>query len=158
MHRPELDRLIPSLQAGDTLVITKLDRIARTAAQGSTLIDGLLQQNISVHVLNMGLMDNSPTGKLIRHILFAFSEFERDMIVERTQEGRQIARLRPDYREGRPGYPRRRIELALALLETSTYKEVEASTGISKSTLQRWKRKYELMEDSHEYTNNLSNQ
>lgn len=158
MHRPELDRLIPSLQAGDTLVITKLDRIARTAAQGSTLIDGLLQQNISVHVLNMGLMDNSPTGKLIRHILFAFAEFERDMIVERTQEGRQIARLRPDYREGRPGYPRRRIELALALLETSTYKEVEASTGISKSTLQRWKRKYELMEDSHEYTNNLSNQ
>ena len=103
-------------------------------------------------------MDNSPTGKLIRHILFAFAEFERDMIVERTQEGRQIARLRPDYREGRPGYPRRRIELALALLETSTYKEVEASTGISKSTLQRWKRKYELMEDSHEYTNNLSNQ
>lgn len=158
MHRPELDRLIPALQAGDTLVITKLDRIARTAAQGSTLIDGLLQQNISVHVLNMGLMDNSPTGKLIRHILFAFAEFERDMIVERTQEGRQIARLRPDYREGRPGYPRRRIELALALLETSTYKEVEASTGISKSTLQRWKRKYELMEDSHEYTNNLSNQ
>lgn len=158
MHRPELDRLIPSLQAGDTLVITKLDRIARTAAQGSTLIDGLLQQNISIHVLNMGLMDNSPTGKLIRHILFAFAEFERDMIVERTQEGRQIARLRPDYREGRPGYPRRRIELALALLETSTYKEVEASTGISKSTLQRWKRKYELMEDSHEYTNNLSNQ
>ena len=93
MHRPELDRLIPSLQAGDTLVITKLDRIARTAAQGSTLIDGLLQQNISVHVLNMGLMDNSPTGKLIRHILFAFAEFERDMIVERTQEGRQIDRI-----------------------------------------------------------------
>jgi len=49
----------------------------------------------------MGVMDNSTTGKLIRTIFFAFAEFERDMIVERTSEGKEVARLDPDYREGR---------------------------------------------------------
>ena len=48
------------------------------------------------------MMDNSPNGKLIRTIFFAFAEWERDMIVERTSEGKEIAREREDYREGRP--------------------------------------------------------
>lgn len=65
-------------------MITKLDRLARSASQGIAFIDELLSHGINVHVLNMGLMDNSPTGKLIRNILLAFAEFERDMIVERT--------------------------------------------------------------------------
>ena len=79
-HRPELDRLLDELQAGDTLVITKLDRIARSTSQGIELIQSLLDREITVHVLNMGLMDNTPTGKLIRTIMLAFAEFERDMI------------------------------------------------------------------------------
>ena len=71
-------------------MITKHDRLARSASQGITFIEDLLSHGISVHVLNMGLMDNTPTGKLIRSILLAFAEFERDMIVERTQEGRRL--------------------------------------------------------------------
>ena len=55
------------------------------------LVQKLLDRGIVVHVLNMGLMDNTPTGKLIRNIMLAFAEFERDMIVERTQEGKAIA-------------------------------------------------------------------
>ena len=50
----------------------------------------------------MGMMDNSTTGKLIRSIFFAFAEFERDMIVERTSEGKAVAREREGFREGRP--------------------------------------------------------
>ena len=91
-HRPELDKLLDKLQAGDKLVITKLDRIARSASQGIDLIQSLLDKGITVHVLNMGLLDNTPTGKLIRTIMLAFAEFERDMIVERTQEGKAIAK------------------------------------------------------------------
>ncbi len=67
------------------MVVTKLDRIARSATQGIELIQSLLDQGTTVHVLNMGLMDNTPTGKLIRNVMLAFAEFERDMIVERTQ-------------------------------------------------------------------------
>ncbi len=62
-HRPELDKLLARLQAGDKLVTTKLDRIARSASQGIDLIQSLLDRGITVHVLNMGLLDNTPTGK-----------------------------------------------------------------------------------------------
>lgn len=101
-HRPELDKLMAVMHYGDTLVVTKLDRIARSATQGIELIQSLLDKGVVVHVLNMGVMDNTPTGKLIRNIMLAFSEFERDMIVERTQEGKAIAKQNPEFREGRP--------------------------------------------------------
>ena len=99
--RSEFDKLKAKLSDGDTLVVTKLDRIARNAAGGITLVDDLIERGVKVHILNMGMMDNTPTGKLIRHIMFAFAEFERDMIVQRTSEGKAVARKNPEYREGR---------------------------------------------------------
>ena len=90
--RPELDKLLKRLQTGDRLIVTKLDRIARSAVKGIELVDSLLARGITVHILNMGILDDTPTGKLIRTIFLGFAEFERDMIVERTQEGKQIAR------------------------------------------------------------------
>lgn len=102
IDRPEFDKLKAVLKDGDTLVVTKLDRIARNAAGGIALVDDLIDRGVKVHILNMGMMDNTPTGKLIRHIMFAFAEFERDMIVQRTMEGKAVARQREGYREGRP--------------------------------------------------------
>lgn len=141
-HRPELDKLMDQISDGDTLVVTKLDRIARSATQGTELIQSLLNKGIKVHILNMGLLDNTPTGKLIRNILFAFAEFERDMIVERTQEGKAIAKQNPDFFEGRPKkFSQKQVAHALELLKDHSYKEAEQMTGISKSTLIRAKRK-----------------
>ena len=143
-HRPEFDELMGVLKEGDTLVVTKLDRFARSATQGMDLIQRLLDRGVVVHVLNMGLMDNTPTGKLIRSVMLAFAEFERDMIVERTSEGKAIAKQNPDFREGRPAtYKRAQKEHALELLKDHSYKQVEAMTGISKSTLIRYKRSVE---------------
>lgn len=140
-HRPELDKLLSMIQSGDKLIVTKLDRIARSATQGIELVNTLLDKGVTVHILNMGIMDNTPTGKLIRTIMLAFAEFERDMIVERTQEGKAIAKQKPDFREGRPKkFGREQIELALSLLEDNSYKQVERKTGISKSTLIRAKK------------------
>ena len=148
-HRPELDKLLVVLQAGDKLVITKLDRIARSASQGIELIQSLLDKGITVHVLNMGLLDNTPTGKLIRNIMLAFAEFERDMIIERTQEGKAIARRQPDFREGRPRlYSRKQIQHALELLQDHSYRQVMELTGISKSTLIRAKNKAAAVQDT----------
>ena len=141
-HRPELDKLLDRLQPGDKLVITKLDRIARSASQGIELIQALLDKGVIVHVLNMGLLDNTPAGKLIRNIMLAFAEFERDMIIERTQEGKAIAKKQPDFREGRPRlYSKKQIQHALELLQDHSYKQVTELTGISKSTLIRAKNK-----------------
>ena len=141
--RPEFDKLIAEIKAGDTLVVTKLDRFARSMSQGSELVSELIDRGIRVYILNIGVLDNTPASKLIRNVFFAFAEFERDMIVERTQEGKSIAKQNPDFREGRPPkYKKAQVEHALQLLESNSYSQVEQLTGISKSTLIRAKRKF----------------
>lgn len=102
MDRPEFDKLKALLCPGDKLIVTKLDRFARSASQGSALIEALIEMGVTVHILNMGVMDNTPTGKLIRTIMLGFAEFERDMIVQRTQEGKEIARAKGKRVDGRP--------------------------------------------------------
>ncbi len=110
MERPKFTKLIEKLQAGDTLVVCKLDRFARTASDGVNLIKELFERGVSVHVLNMGLVEDTPNGRLMLHIMAAFAEYERDMIVERLADGKAEAkRQNPGYREGRksmevPGY------------------------------------------------------
>lgn len=142
--RPELDKLIGELKNGDTIIVTKLDRLARSVQQGIELIESLVNKGVKVNVLNMGMMDNTPTGKLIRNVMLSFAEFERDMIMQRTREGREIARQNLNHREGRkPIYTEEQISHALDLLNGSySYTDVVKMTGISKSTLIRAKKKY----------------
>ena len=142
MTRPEFDKLLEELKAGDTLVVAKLDRFARSVSQASDLITKLIDDGIRVDVCNLGILDNSSMSTLMRNILLSFAQFERDMIVERTQEGKAIARQNPDFREGRPKkYSRTQINHALELLKHYSYRQVEEMTGISKSTLIRARRK-----------------
>ena len=142
MTRPEFDKLLEELKAGDTLVVAKLDRFARSVSQASDLITKLIDEGIRVDVCNLGILDNSSMSTLMRNILLSFAQFERDMIVERTQEGKAIAKQNPEFREGRPKkYSRTQINHALDLLEKYSYKQVEDMTGISKSTVIRAKRK-----------------
>ena len=80
-------------------------------------------------------------GKFFLTTLLAVAELERNMIIERTQTGKAIAKQNPDFREGRPKlYNTKQIDHALDLLQCHSYKEVEQMTGISKSTLIRAKR------------------
>ncbi|WP_445490448.1 recombinase family protein [Niallia sp. 03133] len=140
--RPKFKELLSLLKEGDTLVVTKIDRFARSTIEGSEIVKELLERGVIVNILNLGRLDNTPQNKLIRTMFFAFAEFERDMIVERTQEGKAIAKQREDFREGRPAvYSKKQIAHALKLLESNSYKQVEEKTGISKSTLIRAKRK-----------------
>lgn len=139
--RPELDKLKKKLQSGDTLVVTKLDRVARSVTAGSELIDELNNRGVKVNILNMGIIDDTPTGKLLRNVMLSFAEFERDLIVQRTQEGKEIAKRKPGYREGRPRkYSKKQLEHAMELLNDYSYKQVSELTGISVSTLARTKR------------------
>ncbi|MBR2209702.1 MAG: recombinase family protein, partial [Synergistaceae bacterium] len=116
-YRPELDKLLKIIQSGDTLIITKLDRIARSVINGIQLIEKLNDKGVIINVLNMGTIDSSPTGKLIRNIMLSFAEFERDIIKQRTQEGKAIAKQNPNFHEGRPKkFSRAQINHALELL------------------------------------------
>lgn len=140
--RPNFNKLINKLKVGDTLIVTKLDRFARSMTQGSELVNELIERGIKVNILNIGIMDNTPSSKLIRNIFFSFAEFERDMIVERTQEGKAIAKTKEGFREGRPKkYTSNQINNALSMLTVNggnkSYSQVSELLGISKSTLIR---------------------
>lgn len=91
--------------------------------------------------VNRLLLDNNSMSTLMRNILLSFAQFERDMIVKRTQEGKAIAKQRDDFREGRSKkFSNAQINHALSLLNEYSYKQVEQMTGISKSTLIRCKK------------------
>lgn len=142
MQRPQFSALMNVLQAGDTLIVTKLDRFARTATEGAQTVQELLHKGVTIDIQNMGRVDDSPIGRLLVQVLFSFAEFERSMILERTQTGRKIA-MENGQVMGRPQkYHKEKIDLALRLLdEGKTYPQVERMTGISKSTLLRNRKK-----------------
>lgn len=135
-HRPELDKLLGLLREGDTIVVTKLDRIARSTRDGLDIIDELLSKGVSINILNMGKFDDSPTGRLMRTIFFAFAEFERDMIVQRTSEGKEICRNDPNWKEGRKRKAPAEFEKFLKMQKDGlvTVDDCCAELGISRST------------------------
>lgn len=138
--RPELDKLMNRMKDGDTICVTKLDRIARNLKQGIELIDQLNKRGIKVHVINMGIIDNTPTGQQIRNIMLALAEWERDMILQRAQDGKAIAKTKPGFREGRPRkFKRDQLDHAMNLLAEYSYSQVASMTGISTATLAREK-------------------
>ena len=102
MDRPKFTKLLETLQPGDTLVVCKLDRFARTAREGLEVVEDLMNRGVKVHILNMGLIEDTPMGRVILTVMLAFAQFERDSIVERTQAGKALAKEKEDYREGRP--------------------------------------------------------
>lgn len=152
LERPEFQRLLGILQDGDTLIVTKLDRFARSVGQASDLITDLIDRGVTVNVLNLGVLSNDSVSTLLRNVLLSFAQFERDMIVQRTQEGKAIAKMDPNFREGRPPvYSREQKQLAAELREQGkTYAQVEKMTGISKSTLIRYMRYREVFQAGEE--------
>lgn len=102
MDRPAWDEVLGLLVEGDTLVVSKLDRIARTAPEGIETVRRLVEGGVSVRILNMGLVENTPVGRMMLTVMFGMAEFERDLIVERMAEGKAVARQREGYCEGRP--------------------------------------------------------
>ena len=94
--RPKFEDLILNqLKPGDTLVVTRLDRLARNVTEGVSTIRGLFAKNVRVHVLNVGLLENTAMGNFFITTLLAVAELERCMILERTAAayGQEISQL-----------------------------------------------------------------
>ncbi|MBU3093917.1 recombinase family protein [Clostridium sp. CM028] len=140
--RPIFNKLIEDLKQGDTLVVTKLDRLARNTVEGISIVQDLFNKGISVHVINIGLLENTSMGKFFLTTLLAVAEMERYTIIERTQTGKAIAKTKEGFKEGRPKiYTSKQINNAIEMLKNNSYTEVAAITRISKSTLIREVRK-----------------
>ena len=100
--RPELNKLKSLLVDGDILIVTKLDRLGRSLSKTTELITELLDKGVKIHILNLGVLSNDSVNTLLRNVLLAFAQFERDMIIERTQEGKAMLRENdPTWKDGR---------------------------------------------------------
>ena len=143
VDRPVFKKLLKKLQANDILVVSKLDRFARNTVEGIKVVEQLFTKKVAIHILNIGLLEDTPMGRFFLTTMLAVAELERNMIVERTQTGKEIARLREDYKEGRPKkYTDNDLKNAVLLLSTHSYREVIQMTGISKSSLVRAKKTF----------------
>lgn len=142
MARPEFEKMLRKLKNGDTIIVTKLDRLGRSVSQASGLIKQLIDDGITINVLNLGILSNDSVSTLMQNVLLSFAQFERDMIVQRTQEGKAIARQNPDYRDGRPRkYTSKQMDHAMELLRDHSFRQVAELTGISRATLAREKKR-----------------
>lgn len=99
--RPELNKLMDVLAEGDMVIVSKLDRLGRSLSKTSELITELIDRGVTINILNLGVLNNGSMNTLLRNVLLAFAQFERDMIVERTSEGKAIKRAKGELTEGR---------------------------------------------------------
>ncbi|MCZ1638611.1 recombinase family protein, partial [Enterococcus faecium] len=157
--RKELEELLSTVKNGDKVFVTKIDRLARSIVDLNSIISTLNQSGVTISFLDNALTfepnKNDSMQTLMMNMLGSFAQFERDLIVTRTQEGKQWHRAnKKGYREGRPKRVLNdRYKHALELMETNSMREVEKKTNISISTLKRIKKQYkeEQIEHSNEY-------
>ncbi|TNF66842.1 MAG: recombinase family protein [Gammaproteobacteria bacterium] len=138
--RPGLDSCLKSLQPGNTLVVWKLDRLGRSMKHLVNLVDDLGKRNISFKVLTghgANIDTSTPSGKMIFGVFSALSEFERDLIIERTRAGLAAARAR-----GRKGGRPQKVDKSLLTMaiasmsdRNSIASDVAKRLGITTSTL-----------------------
>lgn len=140
--QPKLHKLVDQLERVDTLIVTNLNQLGKSVSQTSRLILTLLDAGVTINILDVGILRNNSVPTIMYNMLLCFTKYGRDMIVERTKDGRALARRKPGYREGRPKkYTKAQMEYALFLLGEFSYKQVVEMTGISRATLAREKRK-----------------
>lgn len=138
--RPALKDMLEFARAGDTIVVWKLDRLARSIKQLIETVDTLRLRNIGLRSLTEALDTTTPQGRLVFHMFAALAEFERSLIRERTQAGLRAAR-RAGRTGGRPAkLTDADLDVAATLLANPdiTVAEVAERVGVSPATLYRY--------------------
>lgn len=138
-NRKALHDALEYLREGDKLIITKIDRLARSVKDLHNIASQLEERGIGLVFLKEQIDFSTPSGKLMFTMLGAISEFERDLINERTAEGRERAKKQGKHM-GRPGQPRKNIERALELFANRvengiSVNDIVKMTGVPRSTI-----------------------
>lgn len=126
LKRDQLTLALDFLREGDTLVVTKLDRLARSVAHMHDLLQRITAKGSALKVLGMGIDTNTPTGKLMLNVLGGVAEFEREIMLERQREGIAKAKAVGKYK-GRAPTAQRKADIVIAL-----YKEGVGATEVAK--------------------------
>ena len=138
-RRPALDDALAYLRDGDTLVVTKLDRLGRSVKNLKDTVDDLQSRGIGLRALSQGIDTTTPGGRLFFHMLAAIAEFEHDLIVERTHDGLAAARARGRKGGGRFKMTATKAKQARAMYDTRqhTVQEIAETFGVSRGTIYR---------------------
>jgi DNA invertase Pin-like site-specific DNA recombinase len=136
-EREQLNLALDYVREGDTFVVTKIDRLARSIGNLIEIVDRLEKKNVALRVLNLGMDTRTPPGKLMLTVLGAVAQFERELMLERQREGIDKARKDGKYKGRKPidiGRRGKVIELALADV---TRAEIARRLGIGEATVYR---------------------
>jgi len=139
-ERPQFSKLLERLESGDVLVVTKLDRLGRNAMDVRSTVDDLASKGIRVHCLVLGGVDlTSAAGRMTMQVLAAVAEFERDLLIERTQSG--LARAKADGKKlGRPEATKTKALVQEQKEMKFSQSQVAAKLGLGIATVKRhWK-------------------
>ncbi|MGE6553248.1 recombinase family protein [Bacillus mycoides] len=137
----ELDDLLSRLIKGDTLVVTRMDRLGRNTIQLLQFVEHLREKGVHFAVLNLGIDTRTPTGKFFLTVMSAFSELDREMIKEKQIAGIKLAKQKGVYRGRIKKYTEQHAGMnhAIELRQQTkkTIKEICAITGVSQAALYR---------------------
>lgn len=136
-QRPGFQKLLERLEAGDTLIVTKLDRIGRDSIDVQQTVTMFKEKGVRLVVLQLGNLDlTSSTGELTVKVLAAVADFERDLIIERTKAGQERAKAEGKHM-GRPAKTtqEQRQEIAKALEKGETVSALARLYGVSRATI-----------------------
>jgi putative DNA-invertase from lambdoid prophage Rac len=139
MERPQFAKLSDRLERDDVLIVTKLDRLGRNAMDVRATVEGLAASGVRVHCLALGGVDLcSPAGRMTMGVIAAVAEFERDLLVERTQSG--LSRAKAEGKTlGRPSIlsPAQQDEIRAKRLEGASLGSLAKIYGVTRSAIQR---------------------
>lgn len=135
--RQALERAIDFARDGDTLVVTKLDRLARSVGDAIAIVDRLTAKGVGLRVLAMGLDTSTPTGRLMLNVLASVAQFEREVMLERQREGIAKAKGEGRYKGRAPTALRKADKVILLANDGVKREEIAARLNIGVASVYR---------------------
>lgn len=138
-ERPQFSRLVDRLEGGDVLLVTKLDRLGRNAMDVRSTVERLASSGVKVHCLALGGVDLcSAAGRMTMGVIAAVAEFERDLLIERTQSGLKRAKAEGKAL-GRPPVlsPAQKAEVAQRRANGESLSKLASAFSVTRSAIQR---------------------
>jgi len=135
--RLQLEAAMEFAREGDVLVVTKLDRLARSVADLMVIIQRLEQKLVGLRILNLGMDTQTPTGKLMMTVLGGIAQFEREMMLERQREGVAKAKTAGKYKGRKPLADNLRQEVACLAAEGMAKVNIARKLNIGEATVYR---------------------
>lgn len=135
--RKALREALSFSREGDVLVVTKLDRLARSVRHLGELIEDLERRKVGLRVLDLGLGTSTATGKLMLNVLGSVAQFEREMMLERQREGIAKAKAEGKYKERKPVAMKKREEARRLALEGMAKRAIAHALGMSERSVYR---------------------